>query len=85
MKKRLDFLEQFEVYGFEENMKYCQKLFTVVPKEVSENQVFWRFFANVFYSGTLNMFVKPIENFLEAFEKKVSAQKMGFCQNIHSR
>ena len=28
MKKRLDFLEQYEVYGFEENIKSCQKLFS---------------------------------------------------------
>ena len=35
-------------------------------------------------SDTLNMFVNPIENFLEAFEKKVSAPKMGFCQNLKS-
>ena len=33
-------------------------------------------------SDTLNMFVKPIENFLDAFEKKVSAQQMGFCPRI---
>ena len=33
-------------------------------------------------SDTLNMFVKSIENFLETFEKKVSAPKMGVCQNI---
>ena len=28
MKKRLDFLEQYEVYGFEDNIKSCQKLFS---------------------------------------------------------
>ena len=33
-------------------------------------------------SDTLNMFVKYAENFLEPFGKKVSAQNMGFCQNI---
>ena len=31
-------------------------------------------------SDTLNMFVKPTKNFLEAFEKKVSAQKWGFVR-----
>ena len=28
------------------------------------------------------MYVNPTENFLEAFEKKVAAQKVRFCQNI---
>ena len=32
--------------------------------------------------GTLNMVVNPAENFLEGFEKKVSAQNMRFYQNI---
>ena len=31
-------------------------------------------------SSTLNMFVKSTEIFLEAFQKKVSAQKMGFVR-----
>eukprot|EP00493_Phyllostaurus_siculus_P011828 UN11998 len=28
------------------------------------------------------MSVKPTEHFLEALEKKISAQKVRFCQNI---
>ena len=31
-------------------------------------------------SDTLNMFVKPIENFLEAFEKKFQPKKWGFVR-----
>ncbi len=34
--------------------------------------------------NTLNMVVKCVENFLQAFENKVSPQKWGFCQTTIS-
>ena len=42
MEKRLDFLEQYEVYGFEENIKSCQKLFSQFVQVILLSQGFER-------------------------------------------
>ena len=38
MKKRLDFLEQYEVYGFEENIKLAAGHFEEYQQKLSKNE-----------------------------------------------
>ena len=62
MKKWLDFLKQYEVYGFEENIKSCQKLFSSLYK--------WSFFTRIFaYSEVPQICTPPILEDFEVFSK----------------
>ena len=92
----------FQIELWPKSIGHNNTFTTVVPREAIKNQVFLRFFANIFLLVCRMIMIflltqrtrlggpfrylehvrRANRKFSRGLWKKVSAQKMGFCQNI---